>query len=102
MLPGRVLIDVCLALFRRNRLGSEGEPAVQSETMLALETFFKMLLCVIPYNSQSSDSGVLKSKIPGKLVFRCNSCLLYKAVNRAVEKVSSQVHTQGHLCHWSV
>lgn len=62
MLPGRVLIDVCLALFRRNRLGSEDEPAVQSETMLALETFFKMLLCVIPYNSQSSDSGVLKKQ----------------------------------------
>lgn len=93
MLPGRILIDVCLALFRCNRLGSEDEPAVQSETTLALETFLKMLLCVIPYNSQSSDSVVLKSKIPGKLAIGCNSCLLYRAANRAVEKIASQVHT---------
>lgn len=72
MLPGRILTDICLALFRRNRLGSEDEPAVQSETMLALETGLKMLLCVIPYNSQGSDSVVLKSKSPGKLVIGCN------------------------------
>lgn len=72
MLPGRILTDICLALFRRNRLGSEDEPAVQSEMMLALETGLKMLLCVIPYNSQGSDSVVLKSKIPGKLVIGCN------------------------------
>lgn len=43
-----------------------------------------MLLCVIPYNSQGSDSGLLKGKIPGKLVVGYNECLLY----RAVEKVS--------------
>lgn len=72
MLPGRILTDICLALFRRNRLGSEDEPAVQSGMMLALETGLKMLLCAIPYNSQGSDSVVLKSKIPGKLVIGCN------------------------------
>ena len=102
MLPGRILIDVCLALLRCNRLGSEDEPAVQSETMLALETFLKMLLCAILYNSQSSDSVVLKSKIPSKLVIGCNSCLRYRAADRAVEKISSQVRREGHLWHWAV
>lgn len=79
MLPGRILIDVCLAPFRRNRLGSEDEPAVQSETMLALETFAEMLLCVIPYNSSSCDSVLLKSRIPDELVIRglrCDLCCL--------------------------
>lgn len=32
VLAGTTLTDICLALFRRNRLGSEDEPAVQSET----------------------------------------------------------------------
>jgi len=102
VLPGRILIDVCLALLRCNRLGSEDEPAVQSEMMLALETFLKMLLCAILYNSQSSDSVVLKSKIPSKLVIGCNSCLRYRAADRAVEKISSQVRREGHLWHWAV
>lgn len=99
--PGTALTDICLALFRRNRLGSEDEPAVQSETMLPLETGLEMLLCVIPYNSQGSDSVLLKSKISGKLVVGYNECVLYRAANGAVEKVSSKVHAQGHLWHWS-
>lgn len=94
LLPGRILTDVCLAPFRCNRLGSEDEPAVQSEMMLALETFLKMLLCSVPYSSQSPNSVALRSRIPGKLVIwslRCTSCLLQ---HRAKEKVSAHVCAQ--------